>query len=159
MANFNLEHLKQFRFKQLRRVLLHHDLALEIESGGEPKIFVGRPRKAVDAAMLAAAIRIDARLESDIRAVVPRDDRFRQVPEKLRLPPRLFLLFTGRIDLHDIRVAEIDVKFFKPVGRIPRSASSMDRRRRRRCLFDDGDKLLLGCFTGPGHVTSSHEHI
>ena len=80
---------------KLRRVHLHHDATLEIESGRKPEIFVRWPRITIDAAMLATAIRIEARFESDIRTVVARDDRFRAVAKILRL--RVAVVLPSRI--------------------------------------------------------------
>src|SRR6202040_3035139 len=91
---------------------------------------------------LAAAIRIQARLEADIGTVVPRDDRLRRVTEELRIPPGL-LLFIRRIDLNHIDIAQIDMKLFKSIGRIPGSAPSADRRRGWRRFLDDRNKLLF----------------
>src|SRR2546426_4435982 len=74
----------QFPSQQLRRVLLHHDLGFEVEAGGEAEEFVERARVAIDATVLAAAIRIHAGFEAHIRAVVVIDDGVRVVPEELR---------------------------------------------------------------------------
>ena len=49
----------------------------------KPEIFVGRPGVAVDAAVLAAAIGIDARVEADVGAVVVGDDALGSIVEKL----------------------------------------------------------------------------
>src|SRR5438067_1334276 len=149
----------EFLFEQFRRVLFHHDLALEIQPGRQPEIFMGGPRETIDAAMLATAVRIYARLEPDVRAVVPRDDRFRLVAKELRLAPRPLFFFAGRIDLDHVRIAEIDMQLFKPVRRIPGSASSMDRRRGRGRFLHDRDKLLFCSLLRTGHCSSSHEHI
>ena len=64
----------QLTAQQLRRPLLHQDPRFEIEAGGETQIFVSRARVAVDAAVLAPAVRIDAGIEAHVRAVVVRDD-------------------------------------------------------------------------------------
>ncbi len=58
------------------RNFAHHDLALEIESGGKTEIFMCWSRVTIDTAMLAASIRIQACLKPDIRTVVARDERF-----------------------------------------------------------------------------------
>ena len=49
------------------------------------------PGVAINTAMLAAAIGIDARLEADVRALVVSDDAFGTVLEKLRARERVFL--------------------------------------------------------------------
>ena len=65
---------RELALEQFRRVRLHEQLRLEIEPGREPHIGVGRAREAVDAAVLAAAIRIDRAVEADVGGVVARDD-------------------------------------------------------------------------------------
>jgi hypothetical protein len=77
-----------FPAQQLRHILLDHDFALEIEAGGKAEILMKRSRVAIDAAMLAAAIRIEARLKSDVRAVVVADDGLTVILEKLRARSR-----------------------------------------------------------------------
>src|SRR5690606_21086327 len=64
----------QLLAQQCRRVALDHDLGLEIEPGREAEISMGRPREAVDAAMLAATIGVDRAVEGDVGGVVPGDD-------------------------------------------------------------------------------------
>ena len=76
--------LGKFRREQLRRVFFHHDPALEIEPGGKAEILMGRPRVTINAAVLAAAIGIHARLETDVGAVVMRDDRAGEIAVKFR---------------------------------------------------------------------------
>jgi hypothetical protein len=117
------------------------------------------PREAIDAAVLATAVRIYARLKTDIRAVVPRDDCLGEVAKELRLRPRLLFVFTGRIDLHHIGIAEIDMQFLEAVGRIPGSAPAMDRRRGRRRFLHDRNELSFCLLASFGHPLSSHEHI
>ena len=51
---------RQLLAQQLRRVLLDQDLRLEVEAGGEAEVLVRGAGEAVDAAVLAAAIRVDA---------------------------------------------------------------------------------------------------
>jgi hypothetical protein len=69
-----------------------------------------RPRVAVDAPVLAASIRIDARVEADIRAVVVSNERAGSVFEELSLRSRFVRI--GRI-----RVAQVD-ELLKPIRRI-----------------------------------------
>jgi hypothetical protein len=59
-------------------------ILLEIQAGGETEIFVKRPRVAINATVFAAAIRIQARAEANIRAVIVADDGLAVVLEKLR---------------------------------------------------------------------------
>ena len=126
-------------------------LRLEIEPGGKAEILVGRPGIAIDAAVLAAAIRIEARLESDIGTIVASDDRFRDVAKILRLPARPF--FALGIDIDNIRIVKIEMEFFEPISRAPRCATPVDGRTALRRLIDNRDQLPI-C-----HETSSHEHI
>ena len=70
---------RQFLLQQRRRVRLHEQLGFEIEPGRQPEIGVGRPREAIDAAMLAAAIGIDRAVEGDVGRLVAGDDLARGV--------------------------------------------------------------------------------
>ena len=65
--------------------------------------------------MLAAAIRIHARLEADVRAVVVGDDGFGTVLEKLRARKRVFL----RIPI----LIAFEMDFLKTIRRIFRRAA------------------------------------
>src|SRR5206468_1166279 len=77
--------------QQLRRVFFDQDLRLELQAGGEAQVFVGRAREAVDAAVLATAVGIDARVETDVGTVVVRDDAARRVAQEDRVRRRLLL--------------------------------------------------------------------
>jgi len=70
----DLDILSELALQQLDRIDLHIDLPLEIESCRMPEISVRRPCEAVRAPMLAAAIRIDRAVETDVRALVAGDD-------------------------------------------------------------------------------------
>src|SRR5450432_3778055 len=50
------------------------------------------------------------------------------------------------------------MKFFESVGRIPGSASPVDRWRRRRGFLDDRHELLFCLLMPLTHQLSSHEH-
>ena len=63
----------KLRSKQHWRVLFDEYLRFEIETGGESKVLVIGTSIAVDASVLTASIRVDARFEADIRAVVESD--------------------------------------------------------------------------------------
>ena len=63
--------------QKLGRIRLREQLRLEIDACREIQIPVRRPRVAVDAAVLAAAVRIDRLLEMDVRRIVAADDRAR----------------------------------------------------------------------------------
>src|SRR6185503_16074607 len=84
--------LVQLFAEQRRRIFLDHDLRLEVEARGKAEVFVRRPRVTVDAAVLAAAIRIDAGFEADVRTVVGGDDRSRRIAEVDRLRQTLVAL-------------------------------------------------------------------
>src|SRR4029077_13761349 len=60
--------------QQTGRLRLGEDLRLEVETGGHPEVRVGRPREAIDAAVLAPLVRIDRSVERDVRRVVPAQD-------------------------------------------------------------------------------------
>ena len=71
-----------------------------------------RPRVAINAAVLAAAIRIEARLKTDVRAVVAADDGLAVVLEKLRAWSRATLRVLFGIP---VRV-RFEMDFLEPVG-------------------------------------------
>ena len=75
---------QEFAAQQFRRIVFHHDLGFEIEPGREAEILVIWPSVAIGAAVLAAAIRIDAVREADVGTVVVGDDRARVIDEELR---------------------------------------------------------------------------
>ena len=76
------------RSNSLRRLRLHEQLRLEVEAGRETEIGVGRPREAIDAAVLAAAIGIDRTVERDVGGVVAGDDLARRVDRDRGLEQR-----------------------------------------------------------------------
>ena len=82
---------RQFALQQLRRVRLHEQLGFEIEPGRQAEIGVGRPREAIDAAVLAAAIGIDRAVEGDVRRIVAGDDLARRVDRHRGLERRQFV--------------------------------------------------------------------
>ena len=79
---------RQFALQQFRRVRLHEQLRFEIEPGRQPEIGVGRPREAIDAAVLAAAIGIDRAVEGNVRRVVAGDDLAGGIDRHRRLERR-----------------------------------------------------------------------
>ena len=80
----------QLALQKLRRLRLHEQLRLEVEAGRQAEIGVRRPREAIDAAVLAAAIGIDRAVERDVRRVVARDDLARRVDRHRGLERRQF---------------------------------------------------------------------
>ncbi len=87
--------LHQLLPQQLGRVLLHDDLRLEIEACGEAEVLVGGTGIAVDAAVLATAVRIETRIEADVGTVVVGDDRARRIAKIDRAPRRRLLVDVG----------------------------------------------------------------
>ncbi len=65
---------RQFALQQFRRVRLHEQFGFEIEPRRQAEIGVRRPREAIDAAVLAAAIGIDRTVERNVGRVVAGDD-------------------------------------------------------------------------------------
>ena len=119
---------------------------------------MSRPGETIDAAMLTTSIRVQTRFKANIRAVVSGDDCLRSVTEELRFAARPLFVFRG-IHLNNVDIPEVDMKFFESIGRIPRSASSMDRRRWGRRFFDDRDEFLRSLPESFTHASSSHERI
>ena len=81
---------RQLLLQQRRRIRLHEQLGFEIEPGRQAEIGVGRPREAIDAAVLAAAIGIDRAVEGDVRRLVAGDDLARRVDRHRGLERRQF---------------------------------------------------------------------
>ena len=63
---------------------LHEDLGLEVEPGRQAQVLVGGPRVAVDAAVLTAAVGVEAGPEGDVGALVARDRGARRVAQVAR---------------------------------------------------------------------------
>ena len=82
---------RQFLFQQIGCFRLHQQLGFEIEPGRQAEIGVGRPREAVDAAMLAAAIGIDRAVEADVGRVVAGNNLAGGVDRDRRLERRQFV--------------------------------------------------------------------
>src|SRR5262249_47734896 len=100
--------------------LLHQNLRLEIEPGGKAEKLVRGPRIAIDAAVLAAAIGIDAGVETDVGTVVRGDDRARRIAQINRARRAPFL---------DVRLVIDDVlELPETILRFPARASSFPRR-------------------------------
>src|SRR6266446_3833117 len=122
-----------------------------------------RPRVTINAAVLATAIWVYARFETNIRTVIPRDDRLGSVAKKLcrALWPPLLVV---QIDIDNshrscergIDIVKIDMQLFEPVGRTPGSAAAMDWRVTLRRLLDHRPKLQ---FHPACHTIGSYEHI
>src|SRR5208337_4013513 len=61
--------------------LLGEQLAFEVEPGRKPHVRVGRPCEAIEAAVLAAAIRVDRAVEGNVGRIVAGDDAPRLLPD------------------------------------------------------------------------------
>ncbi len=73
----------ELALEDLCRVVLGEQPGLEIEPGRQAEVSVGRPRVAIDAAVLAAAIGVDRLLERDVGRGVARDHRAALVGDHL----------------------------------------------------------------------------
>ena len=128
-----------------------------------------RSRETINATVLTSAIGIYARFEADVGAFIPRDDGFGRIAKKLRRSTRPFSWravamrrrFLARIDIDNIRVVKIDMKFFEAIGRIARSAATSGLGRFSR--VQRFAVLAVKSFPSPKimlwHVISSLEHI
>jgi len=101
--------------QELGRVLLDHDLALEIQAGREAEVLVGGPGVTIDTTMLAAAIWIDAGLETNVRAVVVGDNALAVIAQELRSEEGLVLFRRVRVGF--------EMDFLEAVRRVCRSAA------------------------------------
>ncbi len=90
--------LRELGAQQLGGVGLGEELRLEIEARRQVEIRVRRPRVAVDAAVLAALVRVDRLAERNVGRIVARDDRARGLDthDRLRRRRRNVVLRRGR---------------------------------------------------------------
>src|SRR5580704_17062948 len=88
-----------------------------------------RPRIAINTAMFTSSIRIEARLEAHIRAIVPGDDATRLVGQIFRRRPtegiEIFLVVLDLLKL------ELVVRRLKAIRRVEPGAAAS----RRRCAW------------------------
>ena len=82
---------RQFLFQQLRRIGLGEQFGFEVEPRRQAEKGVGRPRKAVDAAMLAAPVGVDRTVEADVGRIVAGDDLARGIDRDRGLERRQFI--------------------------------------------------------------------
>jgi len=123
---------RQFSAEQLGRIFLNQDLRLEVESRGEAEIFVGGAGIAVDAAMLAPSVDVDAGVEADVGAFVGRNNRPGSVLEEMSFRRRVF-------GVNDIRITNI-LDWLEPVAWVFGCAPAMNgwligHKKRRRRIF------------------------
>ena len=76
---------RELRPQQLRRIFFDEDLRLEVQPRRESQVLVIGSRVAVDAAVLAPPVRVEAGVEANVGAAVARDQRTRRVPQQARL--------------------------------------------------------------------------
>src|SRR6185369_15385992 len=81
--------------QELGGVGLGEQLGLEVQARRELEIGMARPGVAVDAAVLAAAVRVDRAVEADVGRVVARNDRARALDGDLGLELALRPLVRG----------------------------------------------------------------
>ena len=118
--NFGLPFFRGKLFTQeFGRIFLDHDFGLEIEPGGEAEIFVERAGVTIDAAVLAAAIGIDAGFEADVGAVVVGNDGAGAVFEELGARRRVFFGIPVGVGF--------EVEFLEAIGRIAGCAAGRGR--------------------------------
>ena len=99
MVRTSIAGIGQLARQRLGGIGLGEQLGLEVEPRRQPEKGVGRPREAVDAAMLAAPVRVDRAVEADIGGFVAGDDA----------PRRHLLHFGGeRIELAERLPAVVD---------------------------------------------------
>ncbi len=99
----------QFLAQRLCSIGLAKDTRLEIEAGRQVEIGVGRSRKAIDASVLAALVRIDRFIEPDIGRIVGRDDLANRIYAQDGLSPLQRFVFLKRpavVDLVAVGIAE-----------------------------------------------------
>src|SRR5207249_10619890 len=129
------------------------ELASQTETDRKREMCGSRPRVTINAAVLAAAIRIHARFESNVRAVVAGDNCLRPIAKILSGTPRplpwpavaLRRRLISRVDINGIDVLNVDMQLFESISRTPGCASAVNRFRALRSLFNDRPIFFL-CF-------------
>ncbi len=79
--------LRQLGAQEPRRIGFDQDARLEVHSSRPAEEFVARSRIAIDAAVLAAAVGVEAGVEAEVGTVVVREDGARAVGEEARGGP------------------------------------------------------------------------
>ena len=149
---------RDLALEQFRRVRLDEQLRLEIEPGREAHVRVGRAREAVDAAVLAAAIRIDRAVEADVGRVVARDDLARPLLGHRRLERRQLLDRAPAVVERDARgrlVAARGVRQRSPAAPSLTIDGGAEEFVRRRHGGRWHRRTSLGCCTGHGSTYSA----
>ena len=115
---------RQLALEELGRALFGEQAGLEIEPGREAHIGVARPRVAIEAAVLAAAVGIDRAVEGNVGRLVAGDDRSRLLPGDLGCE-RLGRFVLGPAVVE--RLAPLDLETAGGVGRGAASAPELGR--------------------------------
>lgn len=112
----------EFTPQEFGRVFFDHDPRLEIQPSRHAEIFVVGTGEAIYATMTASPVRVDARVEADIRASVRRDDGFRSVAivDCFRL---WFLTFFG-VEVVEVGRVCFDFDALEAVLRVARRSAS-----------------------------------
>ena len=120
--------LRQLRLEQFGRTFLHEQPRLKINPRVVAEVFVVGPRVAVGAAMLAAAVGIEAVGEADVRTVVRGDERFRIVAEELGAKASRLEIGIDLRDLFPRPVVALDREALEAVRRtLDRAATAMGK--------------------------------
>ena len=106
-------------------VRLEEQLGLEVEARREPEIGMGRPREAIDAAMLAAAIGVDGAVEGDVGRAVAGNHLPRRIGRE-RGPERR-QGFSGSAVAPAV-VERLDAGLFEPSGGVRHGTAPLARR-------------------------------
>ena len=114
--------------KQVGRLVLDENLRLEVETRAESQVFVAGSGIAIRAAVLATAIRVQAKAEGDIRALVFGDDALRPVGEEQGLDaPIVVRLLRERRRRRIVFVVRLALESQEPIRRIDRRPASFSR--------------------------------
>jgi hypothetical protein len=111
----------QFGPQQLGGIVLDENPGFEIQAGVQPEHFVSRPGIAVGAAVLAAAVGIDAVAERDVGAVVFGDQPPGFIGQKNRRHPSRLVALVRLVELLQVSV---DAHPLETVGRIDPGGAS-----------------------------------
>ena len=154
---------RQFLFQQLRRIGLGEQFRFEIEPRRQAEKSVGRPRKAVDAAMLATPVGVDRTVEADIRRIVAGDDLARGIDRDRGLERRQFVEALPAVVERDPRfglepAAGVGLRAAAaPPVALDRNRQFRKRRKRTRRLGGRRDRRVLegmrGCSAHGQNIT------
>ena len=117
--------LAQLPLQNLRHIRLEAQLGFKIQAGGVAKIGVARPGIAINAAMLAATIRVHRPVKAQIRAAVPTDHTAGRIARQRGLQRR-------RLHLHRVPAIIKARRHLRveAAGRVDRRPPPLTRRRR-----------------------------